>query len=384
MDTQSPTLQNLPTEILIAIFREIQDPQSLLNICLQSRYFNEVAEPVLYANFSGPDGHEFRRTKSTKAFHSALLRKPELAQHVRSMSIQAHWTQIYNCSPEVLKAFASKELAKLFPDAHTLTKNGTPSKHWLAQNLEGPEECLLLTGVPKLETLHLSVGWYPVELFEKLFTLACDEKATFLKRLRNLRIVYRNSGRGLNLSNYLPLLRLPSLSTVEAFHVSIELDDERQRLSLSAEHRLHQYRWQPNSLNFETLKFHESAICGQHMCNLLHACKTLKVFQYSSGSPNRGYEQFSPSQLYPGLIKHRHTLEVIRLIDISTIAGRENERSLGSFAEFPRLKIVGAEQEQLVGRPALERNCLDCRNWECNWARPVCKCLNICQHLLRR
>jgi hypothetical protein len=376
---QSLLLQNLPTEVLVAIFSFVQDSQSVLNLCLQSHFFKEIAEPVLYTNFTGPDGNKFGRTKQTRAFHLAILRRPELAQHVRSMSLQAHWTELGSCPPEVLDGFKSKELALLFPEAQKSTTSST-YRNWLSYVEEGPEEALLLTAVPKLENLHLSMGWYPVRYLETVFSLAREHDVDFLKRLHGLKIIYRASGRGLNLSNFVQLLRLPSLEKFEARYVSIELDDERQRSTLYREEasRPRQYEFQPDSLSFQTLKLYESAICGQAMLKILNACKALKIFHYSNGSPGRGYEQFSPAQLYPGLSKHKNILEEIRLMDISaTISGPDGDHVLGSFADFPLLKSVGAEQTVLVGRPAPSRNCNGCRFFECCWSRPACMCSRL-------
>jgi hypothetical protein len=372
-------LEHLPTEILAAIFSSIHDPQSLLNICLQSSFFRQVAEPVLYSNFSGPDGNEFGKTKRTRDFHVAILRRPELAQHVRSMTIQAHWTQIGSCPPEELERFKSKEVAMLFPAAQSRVTSST-YRNWLHQVHEGPEEVLLLAAVRKLESLHLSMGWYPVRYFEEIFSLACLENVDILKRLRVLKISYRAYGRGLNLSSFLPLLLLPQLKTFEACYVSIDLDDERLRDSIYFEgmRRPRQYDYVPDSLSFSKLKLYESAICGPAITKMLIACKALSVFHYSNGSPGRGYEQFSPLQLFLGLRKHSESLEVLRLVDLSTtLLGTEKDHILGSLADFTRLRSVGAEQTVLVGLPAPSRNCTSCVLWECNLERPTCKCLRI-------
>jgi hypothetical protein len=379
MTTQPLLLQHLPIEILVAIFSFVQDPQSLLNLCLQSRFIKEIAEPTLYSNFTGPDGNEFGRTKRTRDFHVAILRRPELAQHVRSMSLQAHWTEAYSCPPEVLHAFTSKEGALLFPAAQRVATSST-YRNWLNYVEEGPEEALLLIGVPKLQSLHLNMGWHPVRFFEAVFNLACGREVNFLRKLRELRICYRASGRGLNLANFLPLLRLPSLETFEGRYISIELDDERQRSSSYREEvsRSLQYEFQPNSLSFQTLRLHESAICGPAISKILNACKVLKVFSYSSSSPARGYEQFSPPQLYPGLRKHRETLEDISLMDVSiTIPALESQHVLGSLADFPLLKSIGAEHTVLVGPPAPSRNCDGCGLFQCCWSRPTCMCLGL-------
>jgi hypothetical protein len=372
-------LEQLPTEILVAIFSSIYDSQSLLNVCLQSSFFKQVAEPILYSNFSGPDGNEFGKTKRTRDFHVAILRRPELAQHVRSMSIQAHWTQVGSCPVEELERFKSKELALLFPAAQRRPTSST-YRNWLREVHEGPEEVLLLTGVPKLERLHLGMGWYPVHHFEEVFSLACRENVDFLKRLRVLKISYRAYGRGLNLSNFLPLLLLPQLKTLEACYVSIELDDERQRdtvYNARADVPL-KYSYLPNSLYFEKLKLYESAICGPAISKILLACRALVSFQYSNGSPGRGYEQFSPPQLFLGLKKHSETLEELRLVDLSAaIIGAEKDHMLGSLTGFTKLKSVGAEQTVLVGLPAPSRNCTSCIQWECDLERPMCKCLKM-------
>ncbi|KAF2428768.1 hypothetical protein EJ08DRAFT_662359 [Tothia fuscella] len=121
---------------------------------------------------------------------------------------------------------------------------------------------------------------------------------------------------------------------------------------------------EPKSLNVEHLVFRESALGYSNLRLLVFGIKSLKTFDYEGNDADlrRSNLHFQPQQLLSILSQHKHCLEKLVLSDLRSVTewvGRTEDITIGPLAEFSNLKVVGIDQQFLLGA-LRQRECDNC------------------------
>jgi hypothetical protein len=217
-------LLDLPNEILVDVFRLIKDPCALAQISLSCHRLHEVVEPLLWHSFQG-DGHfeDFpRNPKDLKPFLLSILQRPELGSLVRVLKVA-------NIQSSLAKVRSEDDLQKCDPNDRLLISNAVcqlsppnPEK-WFSAIYTGVSEvyfALLLSKLPKLETLYLGISWDSMPsmpLFDTFARIAVTERNSaepvYLRGLTRLDVDWGvdQDDDSFELNEYKELLSLPSL-----------------------------------------------------------------------------------------------------------------------------------------------------------------------------
>lgn len=356
-------LPSLPNELMIHIFSYITDLKTLRNACLATKLLRRIAEPRLYRKLvtGVPTRTTTSYAKNTQTVCEALLtllRRPELGQGVRKLVAKSHFF------PRHSHRRGPEEEALLLQAAEQA--NIWPDTEWMQQEIEANFSPLYLA-ILLIQMPHLRELRYVAEYDESGTVAAMVEVASrCLTELATLQIEHWDTEMGFAMSDFGPLLRLPSLRTFKGIYVSkaqLEYQDYETGLWTERED------FPPNSLAIEHLIFRGSALGPWCITTLFTACKTLKTFDYVAGGDNRGYGQFEPSELMAVLPFHKETLERLLLTDLCNacydVSGMERSThyALGSLSSFPNLKVLSCEQALLLG----VGGCAICRSlgeWE--------------------
>jgi hypothetical protein len=338
----------LPNELKTQVFGYVTDLRTLRNSCLASKLLQKVAEPRLYRKvITGTPTHfATSYAKNTQTIREALLmllRRPELGRYVRKVVCNRH------SDSEHVPRGRPEEDALLFPVAEQA--NIWRTTDWMHQ----PETDfiplylgLILTQVPRLRELRYVAEYDETGSVAAMVNLAAQS----LTKLTNLQIEHWDTEMGFSMSDFGPLLRLPSLRYFKGIYVSkaqLEYQDWETGEWIG------RVDFPSNSLAVEHFVFRGSALGPWCITTLFAACKAVKTFDYVAGGANRGYAQFEPHELMKVLRRHEATLERLLLTDLCDacydITGMERgtQYALGSLASFSNLKILSCEQAMLIG-----------------------------------
>jgi hypothetical protein len=370
-----PSLQDLPNELLIHILSFISEntppPEHLLatdddhdeevdlqNLCLVSRTLCEAAQPFLYRSFY-TDGL-LDRLSSVISFARTICQRPDLAKHVKDLSIvpcEAHTTR---CLPygESLKT----EEKALFKGAIQDLDVGDQEQIWI----QGMEEtdldiftAMIVAKTPNLSDLSLAAGKSSVL---KAFDHLIDRNPLFLSGLKSFSIECEDMFTAYPIRQYEKLLTLPKLKTAH-----FELGDLNGDSFPSS--------WTPGALGLENIIFSQCHIDAGALQKLMQACRGLKLFHYinfeSVPSMQRARitiqnprAEFNAAEAHEAMLLQKDTLEAFCLnYHRDTMARdiRELERhisshvNIGSFREFSALKKIQISHAICPLHPELPR-----------------------------
>ncbi|PGH17756.1 hypothetical protein AJ79_00897 [Helicocarpus griseus UAMH5409] len=356
-----PTLEGLPTEILIAIALSLDGSGQRLNLLYTSRRFYNALLPTLYDVINRTRGYvvpwKLLRT---------ILQKPWLAQMVHELSLPTTY-QFYfpidedpSFEPWITSEAAVPTLRKAVESIFNGDEQET--EHWLEKLRDGSPEVLnglLMLSLPRLERLELEMPGYEFlgRAIRQVYPpTACGNSITskrnydnnnhdiittptiHLSRLTHLHLFFPGSHQVfLDPALAIPLFQLPSVRQFSGARFCLPSYDWTYDIMPSITH-----------MRFMYCSF------GNGAKPMIENCKELQSFTYLH-TENDEYEDDSgtlfnplPEILRESLLPSRHSLETLCL-DFSTDTETNMLfRAVGSLSEFTALNHLHISAEILL------------------------------------
>ncbi|KAJ5547389.1 hypothetical protein N7494_004974 [Penicillium frequentans] len=278
--------------------------QSLYNMCLVSKRFRDIAQPLLFLDFL--DDGVLGNIGVTVQFAKILSRRPELGQFVQDITFEvplllAEYNDIeLELSGEEIELF-TKEIKDL--------KLGDMEDAWIRLMRSKSLEifaALILNKTPNVRRLIIPGGTISMNFLTGLFR----QNSSFLHKLESIGIMGKEEC-SFDIGAYHEFLTLPNLK------LTIVQYGDLQSPSTPGEPIL-----EPGSLNVEELVFRGCGIDAASIKTLTRACTKLKSFSLDNftvqafaqraGDPSKG-SQFNASHAHEALMEHKGTLECLRL-----------------------------------------------------------------------
>jgi hypothetical protein len=275
-------LTTLPNEVWLLI-AEHATPNTLRALCLVSRSFRTLTQPVLFRHFSQGD-HD--RPRSLAPFMSVCLARPDLAAAVRDATIidiqeDAHLASHF---PQIHAAHRGRwpgpAPSTADDDEHDITYHATLDTRHIA---------LFLSLLPNLMHLQLDVPHYAPLALESTLEHARTQWTSrgpgfgpFLAHLRHLQLDWSLEEDGLDPTSLRPLLALPALATLQGHKVASKHDyDYEEGMEpgpLAA----------PGELALECVDLRCSILSDRHVAELVEGCRALRSLRVVYGDVTTG------------------------------------------------------------------------------------------------
>ncbi|KAJ6024803.1 hypothetical protein N7540_005600 [Penicillium herquei] len=321
-----------------------ESPESLYNMCLVSKQFRDIAQPLLLSNFV--DEGTLGDIESTVRIANCLYRYPELGQFVQDFTIAGQML----FDPEIADEDdleISEEQIQLLTTAIKALGLGAEEDKWIS----AVENCnkysdipvyaaLVFNKTPNIRRLVMPGTISSVNPFPELFR----QNPSFLHRLENFGLEGQTPADGYDYAAYNEFFALPSLKII-----MFENGDLQSRTCPS---------WKPRTFNIEELVFRDSVIDAVSLGRLAGACKNLKVFLLDNFKPHEewinhpnGGSVFNAAEAHQALLPHKDTLEYLR-IEFSRGARDlhdwqqflSSRAKMGSLREFSKLSDIRLQQ----------------------------------------
>ncbi|KAJ5755448.1 hypothetical protein N7533_004991 [Penicillium manginii] len=279
---------------------------SLYSMCLVSKKFRDIAQPLLLANFT--DDGALGSIEETVRFANCLSGNSDLGQFVQDITIGSP----IMFDPEISDGDfeVSEEQIQLLTTAIKALGLGAEEDKWISavKNCDKYRDipvyaALILNKTPNLRHLVMPGTLSSVNPFPELFR----RNPSFLRRLEKFGMEGQRPAEGYDYASYADFFALPSLKIV-----MFENGDLQSRTCPST--------WEPRTFNIEELIFRDSMIDAVSLGRLTGACKNLKVFLLNNfdahtepiDHPN-GASLFNAADAHKALLPHKDTLEHLRI-----------------------------------------------------------------------
>ncbi|PVH86755.1 hypothetical protein DL98DRAFT_567580 [Cadophora sp. DSE1049] len=297
----------LPDELLFIVFRFVDaNDQSrtrvLSKLCLCSKRFCAMAQPILYSSFDTGD-----HSTGYRLFIRTVIEHPALALMVQSIAVKFLFQGSGNDIAYASTIVAQKviEAAKRIPHLMLLDQD-----EWLRDlelGVTDAEIALLMCLAPNLTLFDIEVPYFQNRLF--------------------------------SLSFYAPFLCLPSLRDIEGYAVSSE--------------RLPEDQWPTASSSVEDITLSYSDITEGSVACLVGACKALKTLTCEWGPSTVGGSIFTIKGIGAALQSQKHSFEFLELDTTESFwdhdGNDEQFQSIGSLKDFTKLAILSVSTIFLIG-----------------------------------
>lgn len=344
-------LQNLPAEILYAIFAYTRAVDVLRSLCLVSEKLCGIAQPLLYqevfldlTDLTATSlrslsllvrtvvscrflAARIRRIVLHLAFDGDLIDHPRSPIGVRSAGLQSRANQSRTVTP-IISSRISQDLDK---------------DDWCSKIIASAS--LLFVNTFNLESLTLPTSFCSLKWLTTLRSMPVDvnNKPSPLEGLRLLHLVDTNGGRmngtKLSLTDIMPLLSLPQLD-------KIHVDNCCGHIPGISSYLLPE-RAPPGTFNFSEVSFRNSCVDAISIHTLIAACKSLQYFGYfACASP---FNQFNPRELRSALNCQQSSLKRLDVsfynnLEVSANVQTWRDMSYGSFLCFSNLEGLKVDQ----------------------------------------
>lgn len=339
---------------------DYDEDEALRNICLVSRLFRDLAQPLLFRYFEDDclDGY----LTKTVSFARSIYRRPELGQHVQYISLVP--APFGAGPPERLP----KEDSDLFKRAIKDLRLGDQEKTWVGA-MESSDlsvfAALLANKTPNLRGLHLPGGQMFMKPVSQLFT----RDSSFLSNLESLWIECDDEYAGYPIASYHELVTLPKLVSM-----TFEFGDLVDAKFPST--------WAPGTLSAKHVVFHHCHVDAGAIQKLMQACKKLESFTFQNFSldphdrrtPMPGTApQFNAAQSLEAALLHKETLEHFHVEfardpwEIENLDAYLSSRvKVGSFRNFAVLESIFIPHALLPPHPQFPRSLQTLHITDCN------------------
>ncbi|EED22626.1 conserved hypothetical protein [Talaromyces stipitatus ATCC 10500] len=335
--------------------------KDLRNICLVSRSFRDLAQPLLFRDFD-EDGTSGDMTKIV-SFAKSIYRNPELAKHVQRISIEAV------APPNVLDTMRlDREDFVFFKGVVKQLQLAEQEKVWISALKKADLSifiALLVNQTPNLRHLCLPGGEFSMEPILRLF----QRNPSLLSNLELFWIDSQDECAGHSIAAYARILTLTKLRTAGFEYGDLD------RTSFPAS-------WTPGVLAVEDLAFHHCHIDAYALQKLTKACKKLKSFAYNNFSLDprvqrtmisEDVREFNAAQAHKAMLQHKDTLEHFNLAfasdlwDVEDLEEHiEKQIKIGSFRDFAVLESVFISHELLPPHPQFPHSLQILQITDCN------------------
>ncbi|KAJ5715894.1 uncharacterized protein N7483_013075 [Penicillium malachiteum] len=321
-----------------------ESPESLYNMCLVSKQFLAIAQPLLWSNFV--DEGTLGDIEETVRIADNLYRYPELGQFVQDFTISGPILFNPEIADEDDLEISEDQIQRLTTAIQALSLGAEEDK-WISavQNCDKYSDipvwaALVFNKTPNLRRVVMPGTISSVNPFPELFR----RNPSFLRMLEKLGLEGQKPADGYDYASYNEFFALPNLKIV-----MFENGDLQSRTCPS---------WEPKTFNIEELVFRDSVIDAVSLSRLAGACKKLKVFLLDNfkaheewiNHPNGG-SVFNAAEAYQALLPHKETLEHLRIefargvYDLQDWQRFVSSRAkIGSLREFSALNDIRLQQ----------------------------------------
>lgn len=371
------TINDMPDELLREIFmwinvyvnesmwspeydrhrRNSERVKTLCSLCLTSKSFREIAEPLLYHTFVTAD-----IDTTLPAFLRRVIEQPRFARELRYLDIGVLQGGVLGDS---LRPYSKDDFAVLKAAAEDIDY---PRKEaWikaLSKGLADAELALLLAHTPNLERINMEI-WCQNE--EELYTWVMIQQAGptvsnptvhGFSALKSISVAHGDTEDGLELGFLIDFMGLPSLREIVGNACSWSFDDGTYDQPPAPQ-------WPWDISNVENMSFTFSDFSDAALANLIGACKALKTFECHWGGAIIGAAEFEFPGLGRALIHQKDSLRTL-LLDVSesyTVRDGDMPRpvGMGSLRDFRALTkleisvVLLTGEEDLNAEEELER-----------------------------
>ncbi|KAF2436919.1 hypothetical protein EJ08DRAFT_644483 [Tothia fuscella] len=281
-----------------------------------------------------------------------LLRRPELAKHVQTIGVyhyEHEWSPIKLNDQDQLMLRTSAENATLDITDLTFAIEDQSIAAYLG---------LLFNILPNLRELRYRPEYDEdgsiALLLESVTRL---EQPRYLEKLETFVIQADAEEYGFSMSDFSPLIRLPSLKTFKGIYTS---KVQEQYRDTATGQTMKRDDFPSGSLKVEHLIFRKTALGPDCIAKLFPACKTLKSFDYFTSMVEYEWVQPEPEELIAALQPHKDTLERLLLTDLFTqrfefLDTETIKYSVGRLTAFSKLRELSIEQALILGIADSER-----------------------------
>ncbi|OJD40434.1 f-box domain cyclin-like protein [Diplodia corticola] len=307
-----------PEHLPIDKTRQMRKTRTLWSICLVSKRFCRIAEPLLYSWYADYD------SLSRRHFLRRIFQSPDHAARVRQMVVRLE-DNIYAVQPHDCGDFADIFAAAAEVD-DILSK-----ERWLVDLARGryeSEAALLLARTPNVEELKFEIdksfgtfyGWTHRLARWIVQTPPAEGHVSPLSKLRSLVMVTEGYFQMLAVQDF---LGIPSLRNLELWTPEASDEDASD--------------WPQAISNVETLTIGPCVVGDEFIKGLMASCRALKRFNYAIGRNLLNQRQWKceaidMDRLYEALLQHRDCLETLDI---------EGDRSQHVLTEKFRLNCFG-------------------------------------------
>ncbi|KAJ5192497.1 hypothetical protein N7449_008639 [Penicillium cf. viridicatum] len=334
--------------------------ETLRNVCLVSRQFREVAQPLLFRELYD-DGMAGDLTPSIP-FTKTIYRRPDLGKHVYQIIILP--LSFHPGGPDSLAAEDSEFFKGIIKDLQLADEEET----WIS----AMNKCdisifvaLLANKAPNIRGLHLPVRKFSIQPFIQLF----HRNPEFLSNLESVWIESDDELSGFDIASYEKFLTLPKV-TLSTFEYGDLFDTSFPST------------WLPGTLETQELAFHHCHIDAGALKKLMQACKKLKTFTYNNFSldPNDRrimragtVPEFNAKEAHEAALLHKDTLELfhleyaMELPDVDDIEQLVSSHvKVGSFRDFSVLETILIPHASLPPHPQFPSSLETLHITDCN------------------
>ncbi|PGH04106.1 hypothetical protein AJ80_08568 [Polytolypa hystricis UAMH7299] len=350
------SLLEFPTEILILISENLSDLKDNLNFSRCSRRIYNATIPAAYKKIRlyNPS------CQSLSSLLHTLKRNPRLASSVDKLTL-LHWDTDLNADVDGLGFDSPSKPPNtgLRFDKDLIAEaiiNATPPEDWeqvsdWRRDLEaGNSDAwigLIILAVPRLRSLSLNVP-YNWQYCQRIVPRVAAKASPFdihpaLEHVTRLSFAWWDTEGGLDASEVLPFLNLPSLQLFQG-HMVVEgyAGGEEEFLETN------EFVEPTSSITSIILNCSN----GQHgFAGLISSCKNLRSFKYEHADGGVTGETFDISKFRRSLSVAKKTLEVLHLDYDSghySLGADGENHPFGSFADFVVLKKLHMRLPNLI------------------------------------
>ncbi|KAI9710904.1 MAG: hypothetical protein M1820_002339 [Bogoriella megaspora] len=360
-------LSSQPPETLDRIVSHVADQKDLKSIALCSKQFYEIAIPYVYRRLDFRDNSCDDQVFYNDLKHILVLftRKPELAKHVRHLSIRP----AFDDSPLEMKHKENPELPSL-ADAlaqakdleqeikgaiETYSQSEKEHVQWLqASDCEDVILALLLPILVNLETLDLEISLNPLHVERMLWRIGRREKPfdekPALEKLHSIAWFHSDSKYGGNMAA--GCFEIPSVRAVYLHRMSSYDDDS------TADERLAEVNHGSSACTH--IEMHDCRLNSKDIANIIKIPSILSTFIYEIGWGHLSYSLVDFRVIQDALEAHRGHLQDLWLEpwerEYQWLWGEEigdgEEATCGpmkGFKDFPKLRRLRVGPEFVFG-----------------------------------
>ncbi|KAJ5592502.1 hypothetical protein N7537_009406 [Penicillium hordei] len=321
--------------------------ETLRNVCLVSRQFREVAQPLLFRELYD-DGMAGDLTPSIP-FTKTIYRRPDLGKHVVPDSLASEDCEFFK---GIIKDLQLADEEETWISA----MNKCDISIFVA---------LLANKTPNVRGIHLPVRKFSIQPFIQLF----HRNPEFLSNLESVCIESDDELSGFDIASYEKFLTLPKV-TLSTFEYGDLFDTSFPST------------WLPGTLETQELAFHHCHIDAGALKKLMQACKKLKTFTYNNFSldPNDRrimragtVPEFNVKEAHEAALLHKDTLELfhveyaMELPDVDDIEQLVSSHvKVGSFRDFSVLDTILVPHASLPLHPQFPSSLETLHITDCN------------------